>query len=1026
MTAADPSQPSRYVVGLDLGTTNSAMAFVDTTEKKRPIHTFLVPQVVAPGLVEARETLPSFHYQPASGEFSPESLQLPWPGNGNYTVGHFARDHGTLVPGRLISSAKSWLCHNGVDRTADLLPWQGAEDVDRLSPVRVSARYLEHFRHAWDAQFPEHPLADQDFVLTLPASFDEVARELTIKAAKEAGLNRVVLIEEPQAAFYAWIDKHAETWEQLVSPGQNILVCDVGGGTTDFTLIRVRSGADGKVQFHRVAVGDHLILGGDNLDLALAHHLENRIKPGGQLEPRQWGVLVRSCRQLKEVLMGENAPEKWTLTMPGSGSKLIGGSIQVQVTREEVESLLADGFFPDVPLDAKPVASKSGFQEFGLPYASDPAITKYLAAFLSAHRDVAANDELISGSVQSPNNLSTTPTSASTKSGSPENPQRANDQPTRNPSPDAYKPPVAAAVLFNGGVFASPVFRDRLIRALERWYRVDDPNWSPIVLDNERLDLAVARGAAYYGMVRRGVGVRINAGLARSYYIGVEGSTVGPESQPIDESLSSQSSNSAETVHSALCLVPAGIEPGQEIDLTRHKFQLLVSQPIEFPLYVSSTRLTDRPGDLIPIDPEQIKSLPPIRTVLKTGKSKEAASVAVILKAKLTEIGTLDLWCSEVDGKRSWKLLFDVRSATQTDVSSHDASGERQGLFDDDLIQSARDVITSTFSIPTAEAAVGIKNSKSPQRAQDNPTLNPSPDAHRPPVAVAKKLVEVLTLDREEWPTSLLRQLWEALIECEPGRKISAQHEARWLNLVGYSLRPGYGLAVDDWRCNETWKLLQTNLAFATTACRAEWYILWRRIAGGLTAGQQQALSAPLISQLRQAVRQPGSKGKGGDFGSNTHESAELIRLLGACELLPIAMKRELGDLLLEMLEKPKFVALRPSGYWSLGRVGARRPVYGPLNTVVPADLASRWLTGLVKHDFTEHLVAFAAMQLARKTGDRYRDIDESTRGQVLKTMERAAVPSHYRELVAQVTNLETEDESLILGDSLPKGLRIL
>ena len=1028
MTAADPSQPSRYVVGLDLGTTNSAMAFVDTTEKKRPIHTFQVPQVVAPGLVEARETLPSFHYQPASGEFPSESLRLPWTAGGNYIVGHFARDHGTLVPGRQISSAKSWLCHNGVDRTADLLPWQGAEDVDRLSPVRVSARYLEHFRHAWDAQCPEHPLADQDFVLTLPASFDEVARELTIKAAKEAGLNRVVLIEEPQAAFYAWIDKHAETWEQLVSPGQNILVCDVGGGTTDFTLIRVRSGADGKVQFHRVAVGDHLILGGDNLDLALAHHLENRIKPGGQLDPRQWGVLVRSCRLLKEVLMGENAPDKWTLTMPGSGSKLIGGSIQIQVTREEVESLLANGFFPDVPLDTKLDASKSGFQEFGLPYASDPAITKYLASFLSAHIDVAANDELISGSVQTPGNRSAKPTSSSNKSGSSDDPQRASDLAIRNSTSAASELPAAAvaAVLFNGGVFASPVFRERLIRALERWFRISDPNWSPIVLDNERLDLAVARGAAYYGMVRRGVGVRINAGLARSYYIGVEGSASDVESLPTQASLSGQPSNSVKPEHSALCLIPAGIEPGQEIDLSRHKLRLLVSQPIEFPLYVSSTRLTDRPGDLIPIDPEQIKSLPPIRTVLKTGKSKDAASVAVILKAKLTEIGTLDLWCSEVDGKRSWKLLFDVRSATQTDVSAHDASGERQGLFDDDVIQSARDVITNAFSIPTAEAAVGIEDLKSPQRAKDFPTSNPSREAHQPPVAVVKKLVEVLTLDRDEWPTSLLRQLWEALIECEPGRRVSAQHEARWLNLVGYSLRPGYGLAVDDWRCNETWKLLQTHLIFATTACRAEWYILWRRIAGGLTAGQQQALSAPLISQLRQAVRQPGSKGKGVEFGNNTHESAELIRLLGACELLPIAMKRELGDLLLEMLEKPKFAALRPSGYWSLGRVGARRPVYGPLNTVVSPDLASRWLTGLAKHDLTEHLVAFAAMQLARKTGDRYRDIDEATRGQILKSMERAAVASHYRELVSQVTKLETEDESLILGDSLPKGLRIL
>ena len=272
MTSDQPSQ-SRYVVGLDLGTTNSAMAYVDTEERPRCIHTFAVPQIVAPGQIEARDTLPSFHYQPADGEFPAGSMRLPWQkNNAGFFVGHFARDHGTLVPGRMIASAKSWLCHNGVDRTADLLPWQGAEDVDRLSPVAVSSRYLQHFREAWDARHPEHLLADQDFVLTLPASFDEVARELTVKAARQAGLNRVVLIEEPQAAFYAWIDKHAETWDRLVSPGQKILVCDVGGGTTDFTLIRVRKGNNGDVQFHRVAVGDHLILGGDNFDLAAGTH----------------------------------------------------------------------------------------------------------------------------------------------------------------------------------------------------------------------------------------------------------------------------------------------------------------------------------------------------------------------------------------------------------------------------------------------------------------------------------------------------------------------------------------------------------------------------------------------------------------------------------------------------------------------------------------------------------------------------------------------------------------------------------
>ncbi len=293
--------PSRYVVGFDLGTTNSAVTYVDTTEEPWQVRVFAVPQLVAAGQVEARETVPSFHYQPGPGELPPAALRLPWTAVGAardpeyrvpqppHVVGFFARDHGAVVPGRLISSAKSWLCHSGVDRTAELLPWHGAADVQRLSPVEVSSRYLAHVRAAWDARFPQQPLAQQDFVLTLPASFDEVARELTIKAAALAGLPRVVLIEEPQAAFYAWIDAHRDRWDQLVQPGQKILVCDIGGGTSDFTLIRVRRGEGGKVQFHRVAVGDHLILGGDNLDLALAHYLEQRLTGDDTAKPQADG-----------------------------------------------------------------------------------------------------------------------------------------------------------------------------------------------------------------------------------------------------------------------------------------------------------------------------------------------------------------------------------------------------------------------------------------------------------------------------------------------------------------------------------------------------------------------------------------------------------------------------------------------------------------------------------------------------------------------------------------------------------------
>jgi len=935
MTAvSDASNPSRYVVGLDLGTTNSALAYVDTTAVPRRIETFATPQVIAAGLQESRETLPSFHYQPAPQEFAAGSLNLPWTtGNVDAIVGHLARDQGTLAPGRLISSAKSWLCHAGVDRTADLLPWQGAADVTRLSPVTVSARYLAHFRAAWDQRFPDHPLAAQDFVLTLPASFDEVARELTVRAAQQAGLPRVVLIEEPQAAFYAWIDKHAERWDQLVSPGQKILVCDIGGGTTDFTLIRVRKGPQGLVQFHRVAVGDHLILGGDNIDLALAHHVERKLKGDGKLEPRVWSVLVRSCRQLKEILLGPNPPEHYTLSLTATGSKLIGGAMQVNVTRDDVLQVVLEGFFPLVPLDAKPLAAQSGFQEFGLPYAADPAATKYLAAFLAAHR-------------------------------------HAGDDGTETGTHDPARPDL---LLFNGGVFESTAIRQRLVDQLHVWFRDRDPQWSVSILDNERLDLAVARGAAYYGMVRRGEGVRIAAGLARTYYIGVEG-----EHRALQ----------------ALCLCPAGLEAGQEVDLTSRTFELRLSEPIEFPLYVSSTRLTDKPGDLIPVEREQLTALPPIRTVIKAGKSTTADVVRVILKARLTEIGTLDLWCSDVDNQRSWKLLFDVRSTTQTDLTATEATANQQGILDEALRTAAVAVIAETFRGPGAD-----------------------------PATLMKRLGDALELPRDDWPTTLLRQLWDVLLELEPARRQSPAHEARWLNLLGYCLRPGYGLAVDDWRVAETWKRLNGKLAHPAANCRVEWWILWRRIAGGMTAGQQQSLAGPLVNGLKSWSR-AASKPRAG--GPSLHEVAEQCRMVGACEWLPASMKESLGMTLLEIAEQPRLEAVRSAALWAIGRLGHRQPVYGPLNTVLEPDIAARWIERLLTMTGSDPLEAFTVMQLARRTGDRYRDIDESLRERVLKWFKSWHAPRHLADLVRDVGTLDTSEQDLIFGEALPRGLRIL
>lgn len=1067
---------ARFVVGIDLGTTNSAVCYVDTHQADWHIQTFRIPQLVAPGQVEAREILPSFHYSPAPKEFLPGALRMPWQATDpEYVVGVFARDHGALVPGRLISSAKSWLCHSGVDRTRPLLPWQAAPDCPKISPIEASARYLRHIREAWDHRFPEDPLAQQDIVLTLPASFDEVARQLTLRAAAAAGLPRVVLLEEPLAAFYAWIYAHRHNWHTFVHPGQKILVCDIGGGTTDFTLIRVRQTEDGRIQFHRVAVGNHLILGGDNLDLALAHHIENRLHrrlspltaqasplsgcpaQGGQstlstaeearqcsagrwsgpsstpssespskIEPnfppqnlsegessspalcsdspltaRQWAVLVGLCRQAKEVLLAENAPERYSLTIPGTGARLIGGAMSVELTRQEVEQLLIEGFFPKVGLDARPIARRSGFQEFGLPYAPDPAVTRYLAAFLTAHRHVAQEEGGAS---------------------------------------EDHDPARPDIVLFNGGLFYAPRIRRRIIEVLSEWFSprgekstqsrqstqfIQDqdlkssaqftqitqdklgeppsktlppsppsapppwpntiaPDWKPMVLENHRLDLAVAQGAAYYGMVRRGQGVRIAAGLPRTYYVGVE---TPPGTTPAEPT--------------AVCLLPAGVEPGQQISLASHRFHLRLGEPVEFPVYFSSTRLTDRPGDLVPIDPEQLSSLPPIRTVLRSRNKAHSGVIEVVLQAELTEIGTLELWCTQAEGDPRWRLEFDVRSATHTDIPPQPSPAEAEGRLDESVWQACREAIEAVFG----------------------------PQGQVKPARLVKQLAQAIGAGREQWPASLLRRMWELLMEFEPGRRRSEAHEARWLNLTGYALRPGYGFSVDDWRVGETWRRVQGKLYHPSPACRTEWWVLWRRIAGGLSAGQQQALADPLLAPLRALYRQLTATKhppKAADLPFGSHELAEIFRLLGSLERLPLALKIELGTILLELMDRKRWQHCRGAILWAIGRLGARELTYGPLNAVVPPEKAAEWVDRLLKGQQEDPTLSLALMQLARRTHDRYRDLPEKTRQAVLQWLADHQAPEHFLLLVREGGTLETQEEGLVFGESLPIGLRLI
>jgi molecular chaperone DnaK (HSP70) len=907
----------RFIVGIDLGTTNSAVAFIDMVQGG-PARTFPVLQLVAPGTVEARDSLPSFHYEPANGEIDAKVTALPWNTENSRVVGIMAREHGAGVPGRLAVSAKSWLSHGGVDRKAELLPWHGAPDVQKLSPGETSRRYLEHIRNAWDHAHPNAPLAEQDVVLTVPASFDEVARELTVDAARAAGLPRLCLLEEPQAAFYAWMREHRKASD--MKPGQSILVCDIGGGTTDLTLIETEEGKEGPLNYRRIAVGEHLLLGGDNLDLALAHHIEEKLG-GGKLAPSDWSIVVRRSQQAKEALLGPDAPEKYTIHLPTRGRSVVGGGRQVELDRDEAVRLLAEGFLPEVTADEKPNVRQSGFQEFGLPYAPDAGITRYLTAFLAANH---------------------------------------------NARPDY--------ILFNGGFFESPVLRDRLLDVLAKAL-----DWKPQVLRADRLDLAVTCGAAEYGRVRRGLGTRISGGLARTYYLGI--------SQDNGES-------------GAICLLPAGLEEGESVQLTERTFKLHLRKPVEFPLYTSGSRTTDQPGDLLPIDEESMRPMPSIKTVINSGKKQGAERIDVQLHAKLTEIGTIEVWLAAVDDSREWRLQFDARAATQTERTLEEDTGNRAGLLDETMAASSSGVIRSILG----------------------PTRNGDPSE------LLKKLEANTGMGRNDWPPALLRRWFEETLPLAECRKASPELEARWLNLTGFALRPGYGFAADDWRVGNLWRLKQTGIEnHRNEMCRAEWWILWRRIAGGLTEHQQMELASPLIKQWNGRIRNPGTKKPntltGFQFGD--HESAEVWRLLGSLERLPVGKKEQLGELLLIWLERKGLRISNGAAVWALGRIGARVPAYGPLNTVVSAEVCGAWVEKLMNLEGAPKERAFALMHLGRRTDDRYRDLPDEIRQQLLDWMAENQVSKRLSDLVRIGGLLDAEEQDHAFGDALPPGLHL-
>ncbi|MEQ1948308.1 MAG: Hsp70 family protein [Bryobacteraceae bacterium] len=862
-------------IGIDLGTTNSALAYIDPKpDTDNPeIHVLDVPQYVAQGQMENRRTLPSFLYL----------------GDQEY-IGVYAREQGAVVPTKSVHSAKSWLSNPEVDRNAKILPWDAQEGGRVLSPVEVSTRIVQHLADAWQ-KTNGTPISEHDVVLTVPASFDEEARELTVAAARDAGIQKLTLLEEPAAAFYSWIANDLSRSQKSLFDGQTVLVCDVGGGTSDFTLIRVARDGD-RIDFTRTAVGKHLLLGGDNLDLTLAWLVESKL--GKTLSVRQRSGLRRQCASAKERLLADANLKSVEITVLGGGSSLVGGTLRTEILREEALELALDGFLPicergDLPNEEE----KSPFRELGLPLVSDPAITRHLSAFLAS---------------------------------------------AGNATPDA--------ILFNGGFFIPEILRQRVADVMEHWY-----GKRPVILDNRDLDLAVAVGAAYYSFVRAtGQGLLVRGGLPRAYFIGL-------------------ASGDTEKTR-AMCLVPRGAEEGSTVDLDPGNLQLVANKPVSFRLYSSRIRTEDKPGDVVDFtrtaDSDDLHLHAPLNAVLRFGKTGERL-VPVKLGAKLTEVGTLEIWADSKETDHRWRLQFELRKSAQQ------ASAKPAAVVSDEAIAAAEALITQTFESDAIE-----------------------------PTQLPARLEQIMSLGRGSWPLSAIRRLADRFLALAAGRKRSAAHELRWLNLCGLCLRPGFGFPGDDYRIEQARRVYAEGLTFANQIQNEiEWWIFSGRIAGGLNRNQQTDIFQRLSPSLL-----PRNSKKPMRLNPALHR--EMARAAASLELLPAMTKTQLGDEWVSRIRKGEFVE---TGLWCVTRLGARKLFYGPINQVLPATTASRWIDGLLKMPPAEDCIA----SLARRTGDATRDLPPN----VLEAVRRA-----FPEI-----DLEAEAKGdlaamgKIFGEELPAGL---
>ena len=915
-------QKSRFIIGIDLGTTNSAVTFVDTESENKGIQLFKVPHFSAQGELEEFILFPSFCFFPDKKTTNFRSMRFPWEKHGgDCFFGVFARDFGATVPNRFVCSAKSWLCHSGVDRRGKILPWGGSDKEILSSPLEITSHYLEHIKNAWnyrlgklkDKSGSKCLFTEQSVVITIPASFDETARELTIEAAKNAGYKNINLLEEPLAAFYSWIDQNSSTWKDNIKDNERVLVIDIGGGTSDFSIIeKTESGS-----LVRSAAGTHLLLGGDNIDIAIARKVETFWNI--TLSHGEWLTLCQKTRQAKEELLSSDLNEI-DIVLLSHGSSIIGNSKRYSLKKNELESLLLEGFFPLIPADSPAPAKKTAIQKMGLPYEPDPSVSGHLLYFLKYAYRVCENK---------------------------------NDKDSKT-----YQVLFPDKVLFNGGAMIPAILRNRILKMLRTWFN----NENVFELDSRDLSLAVSYGASYYGRTKRGDGVKVKTGTNRSYYLKIADKGAEKHKEKL------------------LCVMPRGIDESVKIE-TPGSFKIETNKAVAFPLYSSSVRINDKAGDFIN-ENEEMSFVSSLKSLLKYGKNHERKELRSEVVSDFTETGILKVSLKSLDSDHVWPLSFDIRLIS-SDLEESTVTSDV--VVDYALVSKCKRILNSFFC--------GYNKNGN----------------------IFREMEEILDLSKDCWPLHLIRSFVDELLKVNYKELISPEKEARFLNICGFCLRPGFGEPEDEIRLRKVWAIWYNGMNNPNNSqVAAEWWVFWRRVVSGLKAGHQIAIFQELNKQIvPKGVYQ--SKIKIG-----LQPKIEMWRCLGALELLPENQKILTAEILISRSRK-----LESYEYWVLSRIGARKLLHAQSNNAVNPKPVEKWVKNLLDNMDKSNLAEkyFCLSKLAALTQDRALNLGQGIINESLKFLKENNAPSHWIAHLESVQEDDSQELTKTLGDSIPLGL---